>query len=233
MTRKWLKRSRASLVVALLLVITIVAGWSWSPVHAERLNLPASVNMIAVGTQTVGTSKTDTISTADKPAKPADEQPKDAAAATGNPLYQLAWMLGAWSDGAQGNRVENEVRWAEGGRFLSRDYRQFHDGQVALSGTQIIGWDAVEGALHSWSFDSDGSVGQGHWHAIKDGGWRCQQVLTLADGRRGAFTQIIKPASATQMEITTLDVELDGHLRPGFGPHKLTREPSAGGFLTP
>jgi hypothetical protein len=58
-------------------------------------------------------------------------------------------------------------------------------------------------------------------------------VLTLTDGRRGAFAQIIKPASATQMEITTLDVELDGHLRPGFGPHKLTREPSAGGFLTP
>jgi uncharacterized protein (TIGR02246 family) len=143
------------------------------------------------------------------------------------PLADLNWLAGKWSDDAVDFHVTNDFQWVNGGRFLSRRFEQTAQGQVVRSGTQLFGWDPVQGKIRCWIFSSDGSFGEGACTRDGENQWKIKLVVTLADGRSGSFTQLIERLSEEKFSVRTVDRDLNGEFQPNGEAVELQREPSA------
>ena len=84
-------------------------------------------------------------------------------------LRDLEWLVGDWIDEDSEAVVETSFRWAPSRTFLLRDFSVKSKGQVVLSGTQRIGWDAQKKQFRSWIFDSEGGYVEGIWTVVGDG----------------------------------------------------------------
>lgn len=129
-------------------------------------------------------------------------------------LAQLEWLVGSWVDESKAGRVVNDVDWARGRNFLTRAYRQENDGKVIREGTQIVGWDTEDQCLRCWTFDNDGSFGEGVWEPDGENRWVARMVLKLADGARGSMTQLIERLPDGNLKIESLAREIDGQSQP-------------------
>jgi uncharacterized protein (TIGR02246 family) len=96
-------------------------------------------------------------------------------------LQQLTWLVGKWKAKSDDTTVRTEVRWSANKSFLHRDYAVRKGGIATSSGTQIIGWDPQARRVRSWSFDSSGGYGTGHWTATPDG-WQIDSTGVMTDG---------------------------------------------------
>ena len=59
-------------------------------------------------------------------------------------LKELEWLVGDWINESQDAVVSTSCKWTDDGNFLVREFTMKTQGQPVLSGTQRIGWDAVE-----------------------------------------------------------------------------------------
>ena len=84
-------------------------------------------------------------------------------------LRDLEWLVGDWIDEDSDAVVGTSFRWAPKRAFLLRGFSVKSKGQVVLSGTQRIGWDAQKKQFRSWTFDSEGGYVEGIWTAVGDG----------------------------------------------------------------
>jgi uncharacterized protein (TIGR02246 family) len=82
-------------------------------------------------------------------------------------LEELEWLVGDWVDESPNSVVHSNCRWDDSGNFLIQDFEVQMGGDVAMSGTMRIGWDAVNKQIRSWVFDSQGGHTEGFW--IRDG----------------------------------------------------------------
>ena len=82
-------------------------------------------------------------------------------------LEDLAWLVGDWVDENPTSVVHSSCRWDDSGNFLIQDFEIRVAGNVAMSGTMRIGWDAVNRQIRSWVFDSLGGHTEGFW--VRDG----------------------------------------------------------------
>lgn len=78
-------------------------------------------------------------------------------------LKELEWMIGDWIDESDEATVESSCRWSKNKNFINKNFKVSIPGMEPLEGTQIIGFDASEGTVRSWIFDSDGGIGDGVW----------------------------------------------------------------------
>ncbi len=155
------------------------------------------------------------IHTLEEAAVPEPETPFEA-------LKELEWLLGKWVDDANDSRVETNVRWAANGAFLLRSYAvQTNDGPDH-AGTQIIGWDPRAKQFRSWTFNSDGSFGQGFWS--KNGkDWLIKSSQTLADGQAASGTYVMTPLHEDALQIELIGHTIAGKPQPGTGPIMMVR----------
>ena len=66
------------------------------------------------------------------------------------------------------------------------------DGGGTIRGTQRIGWDAINGRIKSWTFDSQGGAGEEQWR--HDGKrWIVDTVDVTADGKKGKTSSVYIP----------------------------------------
>lgn len=151
------------------------------------------------------------------------ETPVAAAGDEANPLADLDWLVGYWSQGPAEQEVVSAFRWTEGNRFLSRTFRLLDHGEVVREGKQIIGWDPAEKKLRCWLFSSDGSFGEGTCTREGEQKWVCKFAVTTADGRRGTFTQILTRQDEDALSFQLVDRELDGQAHPSTPPVTLQR----------
>jgi uncharacterized protein (TIGR02246 family) len=109
-------------------------------------------------------------------------------------VEDLKWLIGKWEATADNATFTSNFRWIANKSFIARDYTTRRDGLVVSAGKQIIGWDAANGHLRSWSFDSTGGYGTGEWSRTPDG-WRIHSTGLMADGTpTSSIDQLVRVA---------------------------------------
>jgi ketosteroid isomerase-like protein len=78
-------------------------------------------------------------------------------------LTVLEPLVGEWSGSAGPVAMRVSAHWNSNKTFLHREVSIKHEGKVAVTATQEIGWDEASQAIKSWTFNSDGSHGEGIW----------------------------------------------------------------------
>src|SRR6266436_1469447 len=112
------------------------------------------------------------------------ESPDDKVSIT-----DLAWLIGEWkSTSGQGAEIRTTYAWAPNKKFINVQF-SIKEKDIALTGSQVIGVDPATGAIHSWTFEADGGVGDGEWSRDGDH-WVIDAAGTLADGRALTETNI-------------------------------------------
>jgi uncharacterized protein (TIGR02246 family) len=119
-----------------------------------------------------------------------DEVTLPPADAASQALGDLAWMVGSWKDNTPDITVETKVNWTTNQRFLKRSFTIIREGEETVEGTEVIGYDPVQGRIRSWIFDSEGGFGETSWR--RDGNkWLIQSTATAADGTQTTAEHII------------------------------------------
>ena len=72
-------------------------------------------------------------------------------------------------------------RWIAQKSFIERTFTASQADHVLESGTQIIGFDPIQGHVMSWSFASGGGRAVGAWTA-HDEGWAVENAGVTRDG---------------------------------------------------
>lgn len=149
----------------------------------------------------------------DRPAT--GSQPFDA-------LQALSWMIGDWQDEKGKLEVHTQCKWSADHNFIDRTYSVFEKGKKLHEGTQKIGFDAADGMIRSWSFESDGSFGQGYW-TFDGERWTVKLSGRTAAGLNVAATQIITPLTADSYTTELISREVGGKLLPNGAVVKVVR----------
>lgn len=137
-------------------------------------------------------------------------------------LDELKWLVGAWSEKDGDTTINSKVEWARGGNFLTRDMTVKRGEETTLEGWQIIGWDAAQGRIRSWTFDSEGAFSEGVWTRSGDS-WLVRDSGVLPDGSRATSDQTITKSSAEKYTWEANNRTLDGDPQPSIGHFEINR----------
>lgn len=151
------------------------------------------------------------------------DEAKEAKDSHYDQLKSLEWMVGHWVDKDENVDIETDCNWTKNRTFLTRSFTVSVEGEVDLSGMQIIGWDAAAKAIRSWTFDSDGGYAEATWKFKKDR-WYVDNKGELADGRKASMTNVIKPIDANSFTWQTIDRTAGGELLPNVPEVLIVRE---------
>ncbi len=154
----------------------------------------------------------DSIQEADLP------QPSSAADA----LSGLTWLVGTWVDDGGDTKVHTTFRWTASQAFLLRSFTVETPDGVAMTGTQVIGWDPRALEIRSWSFNSNGSFGESVW-SKSAGAWRSKSVQTLADGRVAAGTYVMERQDDNAFTMQLVGHEIEGQPQPASPTVRVVR----------
>ncbi len=148
--------------------------------------------------------------------------PLNAAAA----LRQLEWLVGQWQDNSQAPAITSNIAWAEGNGFLIRTFQVASEEGSPHHSTQIIGWDPSIQQIRSWTFNADGSFGQGFW-TKEAAGWAIAATQTLSDGRHSTGTYLMDVQDPDHFTMQLIGHEIDGEPQSTLEPIQVVRIRSA------
>ncbi len=151
------------------------------------------------------------------------EKDKETTPSRYEQLKPLEWMIGRWVDKDDKVDIETECKWAKNQSFITRSFTVAAEGQINMSGIQIIGWDPVAKAIRSWTFDSDGGFAEGTWTFKKDR-WFIRNKGVLADGRKASMLNVIKPVDQNSFTWQTIERTAGGELLPNINEVLIVRE---------
>lgn len=139
-------------------------------------------------------------------------------------IEDLGWLIGEWRSGTgQGAEIRTVYEWAPSKKFIhARFTLREKDSPLELSGSQVIGVDPATGAIHTWTFEADGGVGEADWSP--DGNhWVLDVVGTMADGRTLLETNILRRIDDNTVTWQSIDRTLDDVALPDLPPVRVTR----------
>jgi hypothetical protein len=122
-------------------------------------------------------------------------------------LKPLEWLVGEWVGTTDDASILVSSHWCDEGNFVVREFAFARDGGGTISGTQRIGWDAINGKIKSWTFDSQGGAGEENWR--RDGKrWIVDTVDVTADGKKGKTSSVYVPGDENHFvwEVAGADV---------------------------
>jgi hypothetical protein len=139
----------------------------------------------------------------------------DSGLARQNALDELDWMIGSWVDKGEDATIDTTCAWALNRKYITRTFRVTMDGKVALEGTQTIGWDPIQQQIRSWTFDSEGGFGEGHW--IKDDNrWLVKTSFALANEDRASALNVFTYFDDNTLRWQSIDREIAGEIQPSI-----------------
>lgn len=107
-----------------------------------------------------------------------------------NPLDAFNWLIGNWKVENENGRLDLKVDWAHGKNFISCLYLIKHGNSSEPESRQVIGFDPINQAPISWSFDASGGYGQARW--IKEGNkWLIDSCGVDREGNQTTCTNVI------------------------------------------
>ena len=137
-------------------------------------------------------------------------------------LKDLEWMIGTWQAENDQSSITTTCRWSKNQNFIIRSFAVQNEGQDTFEGTQVIGWDPINNAIRSWTFDSDGGYAAGRW-TIEDGRWLENSKSILPDGRVGSSTHIFRHSDDGSVSYQAIARQVDDELLPSVGPVTVNR----------
>jgi uncharacterized protein (TIGR02246 family) len=141
-------------------------------------------------------------------------------------LQQLEWLIGEWTDESGDVKVRTTFRWSANRAFLLRSFvAEAADGS-AFEGTQVIGWDAGQQQIRSWTFNSDGSFGSSTWS--KNGNsWMAKSTQTSANGDSSSGTYVLEQVDENSFTLQLIGHEINGDPQPAAPAATITRVQSS------
>lgn len=137
-------------------------------------------------------------------------------------LKDLEFLIGKWVDESDDVRVETTIRWSPSKAFLLRSFSaQGADGEEN-QGTQVIGWDPRSKQIRSWTFNSDGSFGDGVWAKTGDE-WHVKSTQTGADGEGSSGTYVVARVDDNTLTVQLIGLEVEGEPRPSTEAVRVVR----------
>ncbi|WP_261346967.1 YybH family protein [Crateriforma spongiae] len=137
-------------------------------------------------------------------------------------IDDLEWLIGKWTSRADtGAMIRTTYQWLPGRRFIKSQF-SIDDAELSFAGAQIIGVDPATGMLHSWTYESDGGIGEADWYP-DDNHWSLDAVGTLADGRTLAELNILRRIDNDTFTWQSTNRELDGESLSDLAPVKVVR----------
>ncbi|TWU39253.1 YybH family protein [Novipirellula artificiosorum] len=103
------------------------------------------------------------------------------AQATPQNIADFDWLIGTWVCEEHGVRAESVFRWVADESFIQRTYTTTAIDGTTSSGTQMIGWNPLEGHLQSWDFSPGGGHAIGVWSPVQSG-WVAEMIGMTGDG---------------------------------------------------
>ena len=136
-------------------------------------------------------------------------------------LAALGWLEGKWRGENAKRPVTLEISPAQNGNFLTITYAFGENGAEGTS-TEVVGYDAAEDRVRSWTFDSAGGFSEAAWQ--QDGAnWLLVSKSVNPDGTRGSSQLEIRPAADGQsFSVEGYNRESGGVPMPKIGPIKFT-----------
>ena len=154
-----------------------------------------------------------------------EEMPLPQPASTADALKELEWLVGEWVDDSGDVKVATTFRWTDSQAFLLRSFNVETKEGVAMTGTQVIGWDPRGQQIRSWSFNSDGSFGESTWARNGDS-WLSKSAQTLASGDVASGTYVIERLDDDSFTIQLVGHEVGGEPQPTEPAVKVVRAPA-------
>jgi uncharacterized protein (TIGR02246 family) len=139
----------------------------------------------------------------------------------GPSLQELAWLVGSWKYSSDGAETRMVVEWAEGKKYLLCRTTRKQDDQTTTA-TQILALHPATDAIQSWTFESDGSLGEAVW-SRNDKGWTAKATSFDADGDKVTATTVLTPVDEDTFTFQSTERVVDGEKAPDVGPIKVTR----------
>jgi uncharacterized protein (TIGR02246 family) len=137
-------------------------------------------------------------------------------------LKSLEWMVGSWTDETTEAEVELDCNWAKNKNFLTRAFKISIDGQIEMSGMQVIGWDPAAKAIRSWTFDSNGTFSEATWKSRGDR-WFVHNRGVLPDGRPATMINVMKKVGDDSFTWQTIERTAGEELLPNIGEMAIVR----------
>lgn len=137
-------------------------------------------------------------------------------------LQELAWMVGGWEDQTGDASVFTTVRWSPNRAFLIRSYSAQFEEDGSFTGTQIFGWDAVSKQIRTWTFNSDGSFGDG---AVSKNGqdWMIKMNQFQTDGRLASGVSVVTRLDDNTIQVQKIGESVNGEPVPASEPVTVVR----------
>jgi uncharacterized protein (TIGR02246 family) len=124
-------------------------------------------------------------------------------------LMELEWLVGEWIEESPAAVVHTKCQWHDNGSFLMQEFNIHIGGDIAMSGTLRIGWDAVARQFRSWVFDSKGGHAGGLW--LRDGDeWIVKSQGATAAGETASSTNIYRLIDKDTIGWRSTDRVMDG-----------------------
>jgi uncharacterized protein (TIGR02246 family) len=139
-------------------------------------------------------------------------------------LKDLEWLIGDWVAAKDSKTLEFSFRWIVEKQFLELAYTARDKGNLTRSGIQIVGRDPLSGDVISWSFDSTGGHGRGHWKLLKRG-VMIDSRGTMADGAPTAATEILSKTDADGFTWKSVNRRVAGQGLPDTATIAMKRKP--------
>jgi uncharacterized protein (TIGR02246 family) len=139
-------------------------------------------------------------------------------------LQELAWLVGTWSFTSDEAETRMSVEWAENKKFLLCRTTRKSDDQT-MTATQILAVHPATHAIQSWTFETDGSLGEAVWSRT-DKGWMAKVSSYTADGDKVSATTHLTPTDENSFTFQLTDRTVDGERVADVGPFKVSRAPA-------
>ena len=139
-------------------------------------------------------------------------------------LLELGLLEGEWIEESADSVVHTVCQWNDNGNFLMQEFKVQIGGDIAMSGTMRIGWDAVSKQFKSWVFDSQGGHSEGLWHREGDS-WIVKSRGATANGETASATNIYRQIDGDTLGWRSIDRVVDGERLEDIGEIVVKRRP--------
>lgn len=92
-----------------------------------------------------------------------------------------------------------------------------------MSGMQVIAWDAAQGTIRSWTYDSDGGFGEDNW-SQSGNRYTIRAKYTLPDGGTASAVNVLTYVNDDKCTWSSVSREIDGELQPDINEIVLVRK---------
>jgi uncharacterized protein (TIGR02246 family) len=137
-------------------------------------------------------------------------------------LKVLDWMVGNWTDESADAEVELDCNWTKNKNFITRAFKVYIEGQIDISGMQVIGWDPAAKAIRSWTFDSNGTFAEATWERRGER-WFVRNRGVLPDGRSATMINVMKQVDENAFTWQTIERTAGDELLPNIDEIQIVR----------